>query len=53
VAKKMVVVKRKGSGEGSAADRAYDKAHPKVKEGSKAEEAYDRRMARIGKKKRG
>lgn len=44
---------KKKSGEGSAADKAYDKKHPGMKEGSKAEEAMDRRMAKMkGKKKK-
>lgn len=46
--RKVTVVKK--SGEGSAADRRWDKAHPNAKEGSKAEEAFDKRMAKRRKK---
>lgn len=38
-------------GEGSKADKAFDKKNPKAKEGSKKEEAFDRMMMKRRKKK--
>jgi hypothetical protein len=52
MARRTVIIK-KGSGEGSAADKAFDKRHPGMKEGSKMEEAFDKRMKKPRKKSRG
>lgn len=48
MARRVAVIKK--TGEGSAMDRRFDRAHPGLKEGSRGEEAFDRRMTRKPKK---